>query len=640
MSVVRDWLERLYGRSPGYFAVTAFVDGRPRRTTWFATADIDRAARAIERAQESCDVYVSCATHTEPQSGKSRGTSKTVASIAGFWGDLDIGSEGHKAAALPNPADEAQALSILEGLPEPSAVVHSGGGLQVWWLFDEPWTFTDPTEAAQASDAWQRLLVERGESKGLHVDAVGDLPRILRVPGTSNHKLDTPRPVAVRHMDGPTHSATELAALGSGPVEQGAESADAGPLGTWAEILEPHGWTQAGVRATDGATLWVRPGKTAAEGHSAVSDPYGRPVLVNFSASSGLPTGPGQRLTKFRVWAHLNYNGDEKAAKTALSRLTKETPAKLSETAERFRASRIDWPLFWTEVEPEPVWLCEPLIERGRQVAFYSEAKAGKSLLWLEVAAALASGRAVLGNPEREPITVVYVDQENTKTDLRERLGKLGYVGEKLEGLAYYSFPDLSYLDTETGGRELFALAKYHRGDLVILDTLSRVVEGDENENDTYHNFYRHSGVRLKADGIGLVRLDHAGKDASKGMRGASSKTTDVDEVWQLTTDGADMLTLVRTHSRSNHGEGRLAVIRKDNPLRHEVARAIAAAPNDLEAAEVFLDLQGVDPLTGLNSVWAEVKDEASGQGFSQTMIRKAQATRKARAKLYARAEP
>lgn len=631
MSVVHEWLTRLYARSPGYFAVTAFIGGKPRRTTWFATTDVAKAARAIERAQESCDVYVSCATHVEPQAGSSRGTSKTVASIAGLWADLDIGSDGHRPAALPNPSDEAQALSIIEGLPEPSAVVHSGGGLQVWWLFDQPWTFTDPAEAARASDAWQRLLVERGEAKGLHVDAVGDLPRILRVPGSSNHKLDEPRPVTVRHMDGPTYPAAELASLGAPVALRGAEPAesDGSPLGSWAHILEPHGWTVAGTRATDGATLWVRPGKAASDGHSAVTDPYELPVLVNFSASAGLPTGPGQRLTKFRTWAALNFGGDEKAAKDALARLVKETPAKLTETAQRFTAARIDWPVFWTEVPTEPQWLCEPLIERGRQVACYSEAKAGKSLLWLEICAGLATGRPVLGNPYREPVSVMYIDQENTRVDLRERLGKLGYVGTDLAPLIYYSFPALSYLDTDAGGRELYALAKSHAADLVIIDTLSRVVQGDENENDTYHDFYKHCGVRLKADGIALVRLDHAGKDVTKGMRGASSKTTDVDEVWQLSTDGGDLLTLVRTHSRSNHGANRLILIRKDDPLRHEVGRDVSSPLLDIDAAQVFLDLQGIAPTAALNIAWAEVQKEAVAQGFSQKLIRDAQAARK-----------
>jgi RecA-family ATPase len=211
-------------------------------------------------------------------------------------------------------------------------------------------------------------------------------------------------------------------------------------------------------------------------------------------------------------------------------------------------------------------------LERGRQVAFFSEAKAGKSLLWLEISAALCMGREVLGNPPRPPVRVLYIDKENTRKDIRERLSKMGYEGELFENFFYYLFPDISYLDTEQGGRELFALAKFHEVDFVVLDTTSRVVEGSENENDTYHYFYQHTGVRLKADGIGLVRLDHAGKDFARGMRGASSKTTDVDDVWSLTIeDSGNTVVLHRTMTRTNHGDSDVTLSRKDEPhLFHE----------------------------------------------------------------------
>ncbi len=45
--------------------------------------------------------------------------------------------------------------------------------------------------------------------------------------------------------------------------------------------------------------------------------------------------------------------------------------------------------------------------------------------LALEIAAGLASGRPVLGNPARPPISVLYVDMENSQDDIRERLQDL-----------------------------------------------------------------------------------------------------------------------------------------------------------------------------------------------------------------------
>ena len=142
-------------------------------------------------------------------------------------------------------------------------------------------------------------------------------------------------------------------------------------------ILEPHGWTKAGKRIEDGAQLWVRPGKDAREGHSAVTDPYGVPVMVNFSATAGLPTGPGQRLTKFKVWAFLNYGGDLTKARAALEDAAAEDPTLLAERAARFIP--LDWPTVFAGADEPIDWLVEPFLEKGAQVAFYSKAKAGKT---------------------------------------------------------------------------------------------------------------------------------------------------------------------------------------------------------------------------------------------------------------------
>lgn len=584
VSVTLDWLERLYGRSPGWFTICAFERGEPRVTRWIDTDKLGPAARAIERASERFDIYTSVGTWAEP-ARRGRGKARDVISIAGMWADLDIGEAGHRLAksGLPNPSDEAAALAILTGLPAPSAVIHSGGGLQVWHLFDEPWVFDDNKAAAEVAEGWHRRLVAAGEERGVHVDALGDLARILRVPGTRNLKLATGgggwRPVELREATGAAYPVADLSALGIRREPSGEDSRaapddrkrpDEFPL-SWAQILEPHGWTVD--RIDQGDTLWFRPGKGKGDGHSAITHSQ-PPVMVNYSATAGLPEGEqpeGKKLTKLRVYALLNTDGDLKAAQRELARLT-ATPVQVAKQVARFAGCLLDWSALWTAEIPEPDWLCEPLIERGRQVALFSEAKVGKSLLLLEICMALVAGRPVLGNPARlgpvqRPLTIVYIDKENTHEDLRARGMKMGYDDATLDGLHYYSFPDLSWLDTDEGGKELLALATHHGADLVVIDTLSRVVEGDEVDNDTYHDFYNFTGVRLKAAGIALVRLDHSGKDVSKGMRGASSKATDVDEVWALSEDDPEddnRLTLTRTHSRSYHGVSKVSLLRKD----------------------------------------------------------------------------
>ena len=73
-------------------------------------------------------------------------------------------------------------------------------------------------------------------------------------------------------------------------------------------------------------------------------------------------------------------------------------------------------------------WLIEPIIPAHRAVALYAAGKTGKSLLILDLVAAAASGRNILGGaPLEAPIHILYVDQEMTQPDLQERLHSLGY---------------------------------------------------------------------------------------------------------------------------------------------------------------------------------------------------------------------
>jgi hypothetical protein len=103
-----------------------------------------------------------------------------------------------------------------------------------------------------------------------------------------------------------------------------------------------------------------------------------------------------------------------------------------------------------------------------------------------------------------------------------------------------------------------------------VLDTLSRVVRGEENSNDTYRNFYAYTGRLLKANGMTLARLDHAGHDPKKS-RGASAKADDVDLVYGLErrTGREDMpgYRLNRTHARMGGISETIELALTDDPV-------------------------------------------------------------------------
>jgi hypothetical protein len=78
---------------------------------------------------------------------------------------------------------------------------------------------------------------------------------------------------------------------------------------TWAEILEPAGWTVSTVDH-DGEVMWTRPGKD--EGISASTGYQGNDLLWVFTSSTEFE--PDTSYTKFGAYAMINFDGDHKAA--------------------------------------------------------------------------------------------------------------------------------------------------------------------------------------------------------------------------------------------------------------------------------------------------------------------------------------
>lgn len=235
----------------------------------------------------------------------------------------------------------------------------------------------------------------------------------------------------------------------------------------------------------------------------------------------------------------------------------------------------VDWTEFWGK-DPEPIrYLVEPLLAEGEVTRVYAQAKVGKSLLIQECAAALATGNSVLGQ-DVERIGVLYIDQENTHADWKTRLSDMGYgKGDDWSRFHWYSLQQWPPLDTKAGGALVVARVQQHGARLVVLDTQSKFLEGEEDKLDTQGNFYRNTLMPLKDLGVSVVIIDHAGNDPMK-PRGSSGKRDDVDTVWRVTERGKDALTLIRTHQRSRHEVDKFFLDRVGDPLRHVIPGAVA----------------------------------------------------------------
>ncbi len=139
-----DFLRLLYGaEADGYLAIWNKSD---KKTCWVPARDLENAAKQIADLAQRTDCYFGIGLQPVSLGSKQRGKAETVCAIPGFWFDLDVKGPAHKQEKLPQDVDEA--LAFLSKLPlPPTAVVHSGNGLQVWWLFKDLWTFENASDS-------------------------------------------------------------------------------------------------------------------------------------------------------------------------------------------------------------------------------------------------------------------------------------------------------------------------------------------------------------------------------------------------------------------------------------------------------------------------------------------------------------
>ena len=256
----------------------------------------------------------------------------------------------------------------------------------------------------------------------------------------------------------------------------------------------------------------------------------------------------------------------------------------------------IHWPTFWSRPKPVDPWLCEPLVPRGRASHVFAPRGAGKSALLLAVAAGLATGRRVLDTPAGPGVKVAYVDREMTLDDLEERLVELGYgPDDDLSKLSYWVDPPFSKLDTELGGMNFTAWVLDCEAELVVVDSISRCIAGEENGNDTYDALYEHAIAPLKRAGVASLWAGNSGKDLDRGSRGGSRKEDVLDLIWRLERGDQGTVRLTATKRRSSWIPERLdlqRVVDDDDRVAYRTTNPSATLPaGSVEVARLLDDL-------------------------------------------------
>lgn len=338
--VIRGWLLTLHSQSRGWVWIGSDLNwsGRtfPTNPGWE-----DRALRHIGQLDRAGAAGIYARTTTlagNPRSG--RGGDDDSLTLPGLAADLDIAGPGHKGSKpLPPDQDAAQEIVYESGLPDPSIWVHSGGGLYAWWLLDQPHHIgQDLARIKRLAARWQDPIAFASERLGYSFGRLGDLARILRIPGTVNRKpampapapcrllADTGRRYGLENLRGCLTDA--LSALPPAPpprtiprrpVASGGELSPGDHFEQqvdWADILEPHGWTLASQKGR--TRYWTRPGKERRDGQSA-STGYAadRDRIYVFTDAADIPQHVP--TTKFGAYCLLNHRGDFRAATKALA---------------------------------------------------------------------------------------------------------------------------------------------------------------------------------------------------------------------------------------------------------------------------------------------------------------------------------
>lgn len=190
-----DFVRRVTGTA-GHYCILAIGQNNTRRQKFYSTVD-EAVREALALDEAGWNVYFALGRFTTPTTR----TAENIQQMRAFYLDLDCGPQ-------KDYADQTSALQALRSfvrqarLPKP-VIVNSGRGIHVYWPLSEP---VDRATWLPIATKLKQLCA----TLGLRADAAitADAARVLRVPGTHNHKDSPPKPVEV--LGGGEHVAVDI----------------------------------------------------------------------------------------------------------------------------------------------------------------------------------------------------------------------------------------------------------------------------------------------------------------------------------------------------------------------------------------------------------------------------------------------
>jgi putative DNA primase/helicase len=191
-----EFLTTLYGTEPEGYSV--LWSNTTKKSVCLPACEAEEIEHTALELSDTQNVYYGVGLQKNRLNPEYRGKADTICAIPGLWVDIDYLGGVHTAKNLPTRQEALDLLNLFS--LKPSIIVDTGGGFHVYYLFDRLWVFKGKVGRGQAADLLQRFqagIIALAAGRGWKVDNTGDLARVLRLPGTLNHKTDPPKTVAV-----------------------------------------------------------------------------------------------------------------------------------------------------------------------------------------------------------------------------------------------------------------------------------------------------------------------------------------------------------------------------------------------------------------------------------------------------------
>lgn len=186
------FLKALFPDAAGYVDMRALRDGQAAKAHRFRADDREGIDDFVDQFHVR-NIYIGVAARESDESGKAANCRQ----LGALFSDIDFKDSSE--------ADARQRLKTFQ--LQPSIIVASGGGLQVYYLLDQPFDLQNGG-LTKAKNLLRALATALGGDM-----SAAEPARILRLPGTLNYKYNPPRPVRIERFDQRRYALDDIVAV-------------------------------------------------------------------------------------------------------------------------------------------------------------------------------------------------------------------------------------------------------------------------------------------------------------------------------------------------------------------------------------------------------------------------------------------